>query len=191
MSLSDLNIIVEDALYDFILTATGLPTTQIVWAETNKNKIKGQYITIRRVARTRVGRGRRIGYNESGIGIIASDYELAYVITAVRRDNDGQEPMDLLGLVDQALGDGDMLNVFFSSKKIGFQDCSSIADVTIPLDGISFEQRANMNIYFNVTICTDSLVDTGQIDTVNGTLTVTDTGQEEDGVDVPISSPDP
>lgn len=164
---------IENSLFDFVVEASSLTSSQVFWANTGFVKPKKTYITIANVGFDKVSHGREVGYDVDDKAIIDADYEVSFLLTTYRDDPAGNySARSVMMEIAHACSDTELVFKHFSNNGIGYARQSNIAEVSVGLDNIDFEKRFRMTLDFNITIRNNSNIATSEIDTVNFDATV-------------------
>lgn len=170
---------IENALFDFIVEATGLTADQIHWAKSNIPRPKKPYISIRNFGLEKISHGREVGFDEDGYTLIDADYENTFLVTSYRDDPAGKyTARSIMMELAHSFSDLSLVHKHFSNNNIGYSSQTNITDVSIPIDS-DWEQRYSINLNFNIVIRNLGVIQSGEIETVNISDQVLDPADNE------------
>ena len=169
---------VEDALWDMIQAATQYPTSNITFGKTDKIRHEEPYITIRYVNLERVAKGRHLGYDENNFEITRADYVMQFERAAFRSDDLAEiDPFSTCWQIAHAFVQP-QYSCMLSEAKCGFSDSTNIIDISVQIDGASWEQRAAFNVTLLCALSEVATIATDEIETVEIEQTLIDEDSE-------------
>lgn len=169
---------IENVLWDMIQASTQYPSNTITFGKTDKIRPEEPYITIRYVNLERAAKGQHLGYDEDGYEITGADYIMQFEIAAFREDP-AQEinPFSTCWQISHALVQP-QYNGMLSAAKVGFSDSTNVIDISVELDGASWEQRAAFNVTLLCALSEIATEVTESIETVETEQTLLDEDSE-------------
>jgi hypothetical protein len=166
---------VENAVWDFIKSATQYPDSNITFAKTNRIRPEDPYITIRFLNAERYAKGRIIGYTNNCEEKVVADYRIQFEVAAFREDRDNQiDPLSTCMQITHATAQTEHAEILCNAK-VGFSDSTNIIDISSVRDGAIWEQAYSFIFTFNIAVLEINSNPSYIIDTVNMEMNLLDT----------------
>lgn len=170
---------VDNALWDMVKECTQYPDGNITWGQTDKIRPEEPYITLRMINLERAAKGRHLGYDEDTCEeITGADYIVKYEVAAFREDRSNEiSPMATCWNISQALVQNQYRSIL-DEAEVGFSDSTNVINISVQIDGASWEQRASFVVTFICAVSDKATVATDVIESVEVEQNLLDSAEE-------------